>query len=64
MQATTEIKVKDGWKLSSFAPWYYLKDEWKVKGNFSIPPVKKKAVYKKESMKYENITKTGGAYHK
>lgn len=64
MQATTEIKVKDGWKLSSFAPWYYLKDKWQVKGDFSIPPVKKKAVYKKERMKYENITKTGGAYHK
>ena len=64
MQATSEIKVKEGWKLSSFAPWYYLNDKWHVKGNFSIPPVKKKVAYKKESSKYEDITKTGEAYHK
>ena len=64
MQAAGEIKVKEGWKLSSFAPWYYLNDKWHVKGNFSIPLVKKKAVYGKELGRYENITKTGEAYHK
>ncbi len=48
MQATTEIKVKEGWKISSFAPWYYLKDKWEVKGDFSIPPIRGKAVYEKE----------------
>ena len=67
MQATSEIKVKEGWKISSFAPWYYLKDKWEAKGNFSIPPVKnvkKKAVYEKEQNRYENVTTTDGAYHK
>ncbi|MDA8214958.1 MAG: hypothetical protein M0Z64_06750, partial [Nitrospiraceae bacterium] len=64
MQATTEIKVKEGWKIEDFAPWYYLKDKWQVKGNFSIPTIKKKAVYGKEQSRYENVIKTGEAYHK
>ena len=64
MQATTEIKVKEGWKIEDFAPWYYLKDKWQVKGNFSIPAVKKKAVYGKEQSRYENAIKTGETYHK
>jgi hypothetical protein len=38
--------------------------KWQVKGNFSIPPVKKKAVYEKEQSRYENAMKTGEAYHK
>jgi hypothetical protein len=28
MQAVCEIKVKEGWKIEDFAPWYYLKDQW------------------------------------
>ena len=64
MQATTEIKVKEGWKVSSFAPWYYLKDKWQVKGNFSIPPVKNKKAYKNEKSKYEEVIKSGGKYHR
>ncbi|MGO9612620.1 MAG: cytochrome c3 family protein [Dissulfurispiraceae bacterium] len=28
MRAITEIKVKEGWKIEDFAPWYYLKDKW------------------------------------
>jgi hypothetical protein len=64
MQATTEIKVKEGWKIEDFAPWYYLKDRWQVKGDFSIPTVKKKAAYLKEQNKYEDVIKSGQLYHK
>ncbi len=64
MHAAADIKVKEGWKLSSFAPWYYLKDKWEVKGDFSIPPIKKKAVYEKERSGYENAIKAREAYHK
>ncbi len=64
MQATTEIKVKEGWKLSSFAPWYYLKDKWQVKGNFSIPLIKKKELYEKELKNYDEVIKTGRVYHR
>jgi hypothetical protein len=64
MQSTTEIRVKEGWKIEDFAPWYYLKDKWQVEGDFSIPPVKNKAVYEKENNRYKNVIKTGEAYHK
>ncbi|MDA8162745.1 MAG: cytochrome c3 family protein [Desulfobacteraceae bacterium] len=64
MRATTKIMVKDGWKIEDFAPWYYLKDKWHVKGDFSIPLVKDDALYKKELDRYEDIIKKGGIYHK
>ncbi len=63
VQATTEIKVKEGWKIEDFAPWYYLKDKWRAKGDFSIPAVRNKAIYGKERKKYEERTTTGTAYH-
>ncbi len=63
MQATTEIKIKEGWKIEDLAPWYYLKDKWRVPGDFSIPSVRNKAIYEKERKKYEERTTTGTAYH-
>lgn len=63
MQATTEIKVKEGWKIEDFAPWYYLKDKWQVKGNFSLPPIKNKSLYKKEQSKYDHSKNLGKPYH-
>jgi hypothetical protein len=64
MRATTEIKAKEGWKIEDFAPWYYLKDKWQVRGDFSIPPVSNKAAYKNERDSYANALKTGQSYHK
>lgn len=64
MQALTEIKVKEGWKIEDFAPWYYLTDRWEAKGNFSIPAVKKKAVFKRERTKYDNAEKSGSGFHR
>lgn len=63
IRATTEIKVKNGWKLEDFAPWYYLKNKWKVEGDFSIPLVKDNVLYKKELDRYENTTKEVRIYH-
>ena len=60
MQALTEIKAKEGWKIEDFAPWFYLKDRWEVKGDFSVPQVKNKALFKKERTKYENAVQPGG----
>ncbi|MDA8099112.1 MAG: cytochrome c3 family protein [Nitrospiraceae bacterium] len=63
MQATTEIKPKEGWKTEDFAPWVYLKDAWNVKGNFAIPAVKSQSLYAGELARAEKLTATGGTYH-
>jgi hypothetical protein len=36
MENTTEIKPLPGARLSDFASWIYLKDKWKIPGDFSI----------------------------
>ena len=64
MHETTEIKVKEGWKIEDFAPWYYLKDKWQVSGDFSIPVIRKKIVYDKERSRYERVAGAGATYHK
>ncbi|HTG01409.1 MAG TPA: cytochrome c3 family protein [Nitrospirota bacterium] len=63
MEPVGQIKVREGWKLEDFAPWMYLKDAWKVKGNFAIPVVKKKAEYERDFKRYQDIMKTGGSFH-
>ena len=63
MKVTSAIKVKEGWKLSDFAPWYYLKDKWLVKGDFSIPMVMNRAVYEIGRKQYEEGLKSGSKYH-
>jgi hypothetical protein len=60
---TTEIKVKEGWRIEDFAPWFYLKDEWKVKGDFSIPMIKNKKLYQKELVRYLEVVNSGKSYH-
>lgn len=47
MQADEKITVIEGYKLSSFAPWVYLKDKWFIKGDFSLPPIKDRKKYEK-----------------
>ena len=34
------IELEPGYSLSSFAPWVYLKDAWRIQGDFSLPPVR------------------------
>ncbi len=52
----TEIKVLEGYTLSDFAPWIYLKDKWHLKGDFSIKTDQKK--YKEYLRLDEEIRKT------
>ena len=40
MKADEPIEVTEGHRLSSFAPFVYLRDKWSVKGDFSLPPIK------------------------
>ncbi len=42
MTNTTEIELIDGYELSDFASWLYLKDKWVIPGDFSIKTDKKK----------------------
>ncbi len=63
MEATTEIKTKDGWRAEDLAPWLYLKDRWQVKGDFSVPRIHRSGVYIKTLKKYEEGQKKGKPYH-
>lgn len=40
-----KIEVLDGYRLSSLAPWFYLKDRWHIDGDFSLPPLKDRDLY-------------------
>jgi len=40
-----KIELSEGYRLSSLAPWFYLKDKWSVKGDFSLPPLKGRKFY-------------------
>lgn len=55
MKNTSEIKPKPGSKLSDFASWVYLKDKWKVPGDFSIKADGKK--YNKYKELYASLKK-------
>jgi nitrate/TMAO reductase-like tetraheme cytochrome c subunit len=44
MQAE-KIELTDGYRLSSLAPWVYLKDKWFIEGDFSLPPIKDRKLY-------------------
>jgi len=46
---TTPIKAFKGRRLSDFASWIYMKDRWKVPGDFSIK------IDRKKYQKYKNI---------
>ncbi|MBT1073764.1 cytochrome c3 family protein [Geobacter grbiciae] len=40
-----KIDVLDGYRLSSLAPWFYLKDRWHIEGDFSLPSIKERELY-------------------
>ena len=44
MQAE-KIELIDGFRLSSLAPWLYLKDKWFLEGDFSLPLLKDRKLY-------------------
>ncbi|HTG80666.1 MAG TPA: cytochrome c3 family protein [Geobacteraceae bacterium] len=45
IRSTEEIEVEEGYRLSSFAPWVYLRDAWKIAGDFSLPRLRDRARY-------------------
>jgi hypothetical protein len=40
-----KIEVLAGYSLSSLAPWFYLKDRWRIEGDFSLPAIKDRQLY-------------------
>jgi len=40
-----KIEVLEGYRLSSLAPWVYLKDRWSIGGDFSLPAIKDRKLY-------------------
>ena len=40
-----KIELTEGYRLSSLAPWFYLKDKWFINGDFSLPPLKDRKLY-------------------
>lgn len=40
-----KIELNEGYRLSSLAPWFYLKDKWSIKGDFSLPALKDRGLY-------------------
>jgi hypothetical protein len=63
MRADEKIDVSEGYRLSSFAPWIFLKDSWVLKGDFSLPVIKDRADY--ESLRRDPAawTKKGLIHH-
>jgi hypothetical protein len=45
MKADEKIEISEGYRLSSLAPWFFLKDAWVVKGDFSLPVIRDRAAY-------------------
>jgi hypothetical protein len=45
MRADEKIEVSEGYKLSSLAPWFFLKEAWALKGDFSLPVIRDRAAY-------------------
>ncbi|MBJ6800310.1 cytochrome C [Geomonas sp. Red259] len=40
-----KIEVSADYRLSSLAPWFYLKDRWHIDGDFSLPSIKDRELY-------------------
>lgn len=40
-----KIEPEQGYSLSAFAPWVYLKDAWRIRGDFSLPVIKDRKRY-------------------
>jgi hypothetical protein len=44
METTSPVKVLPGYTLTDFAPWLFLKDKWKMPGDFSIKTDREKYI--------------------
>lgn len=42
------IEVSEGYKLSAFAPWAFLKGNWSITGDFSLPEIKNRKNFEKQ----------------
>jgi hypothetical protein len=47
LRATDAIEPAEGVAVSSFAPWVYLPDAWRIPGNFALPALRDEAAYGK-----------------
>lgn len=45
IKADEPIEVSEGYSLSSFAPWSYMKDRWHIKGDFALPAIRDRKEY-------------------
>ncbi len=59
IRADEKIETSEGYRLSSFAPWLYLKDKWLIKGNFTIPQIRDRKSYEKLRKNPVNAVKAG-----
>ncbi|NVN93419.1 MAG: cytochrome C [Desulfuromonadales bacterium] len=54
-----KIEPEQGYSLSAFAPWIYLKDAWKIKGDFSLPVIKDGKQYETYKASSNDARKSG-----
>ena len=53
------IQPEAGYTLSAFAPWFYLKDKWQVRGDFSLPAIRDRKGYEAARTDPETARKSG-----
>lgn len=54
-----KIEPEKGYDVSAFAPWVYLKDAWKISGDFSLPVVKDRKKYEVYRTGVDGARKSG-----
>lgn len=53
------IQPEAGYTLSAFAPWFYLKDKWQVRGDFALPAIRDRKGYEAAQINFESARKSG-----
>jgi len=53
------IQPETSYNLSAFAPWFYLKDKWRVNGDFSLPVIRDRKGYDAARTDLETARKFG-----
>lgn len=56
---TEQIEPSAGTAISSFAPWFYLKDAWTIPGDFSLPAVGDRSRYERLRDSRDEARKAG-----
>jgi len=54
-----KIELEPGYTLSALAPWVYLKDKWRVRGDFSLPPLKNRKAFESARTNPDHAQKSG-----